>query len=107
MPSTGRLNEMAMQCRKDSLLWFPHNASDLGFMALAYAGEVGEYCNVVKKIERGSLSYGDPATRVRLSEELTDGFIYLLNNASLIGLDLEKSYERVRAQNARRFSVNG
>jgi NTP pyrophosphatase (non-canonical NTP hydrolase) len=107
MASTGRLNELAMQCRQDSLFWFPAVANDLGFMALAYAGEVGEYCNLIKKIERGSLSYKDASTRVALASELTDGFIYMLNNAALLNVDLEKSYEGVRARNARRFKING
>jgi NTP pyrophosphatase (non-canonical NTP hydrolase) len=41
--------------------------------------------------------------RVNLAEELTDGFIYMLNIAALLGIDLERTYERVRATNAKRF----
>jgi NTP pyrophosphatase (non-canonical NTP hydrolase) len=67
------------------------------------AGEVGEFANLVKKIERGSLRMGDAKVRLALSMELTDVFVYLLNLAGLVGVDLEKSYNYVRGENEKRF----
>jgi NTP pyrophosphatase (non-canonical NTP hydrolase) len=106
MGSTGVINAMARGAMADSLRWFPGRAKDLGFLALCYGGEAGEFQNVVKKVMRGSLDMKDASTRVQLTEELTDGFVYMLNLACLLGIDLEKSYEAVRAQNEKRFGGN-
>lgn len=101
------LAKMSRQCIEDSDRWFgdSHVAKSIPHHTLAMAGEVGEFANIVKKIERGSLSMQDPAVRVRLAMELTDIFTYLLNLAGLIGIDLEKSYVHVRTENQRRFTA--
>jgi len=100
-----RTGFLAKQCVEDSERWFgdvdahhsvPHHA-------LALAGEVGEFCNIVKKIDRGSLLFSDAKTRVDLAMELTDVYVYLLNLAGLLDIDLERSYEVVRGKNETRF----
>lgn len=100
------LSETAKQCIQDSEKWFGDSACvySIPHHTLAMAGEVGEFANIVKKIERGSLSIHDAAVRYNLAMELTDVFVYMLNLAGLLGVDLEKSYMHVRAQNEKRFT---
>jgi hypothetical protein len=70
------------------------------------AGEVGELCNIVKKIERGSLEYGDPKVRHDMAFEATDVFTYFLMLAGQMGFDPQKTYDIKRAANAKRFGAN-
>lgn len=98
---------IAHQCMQDSERWFgdSYTTRSLAFMALALAGEVGELCNEIKKIERGSQSIQDAAVRYRLMMETTDVFIYLANIAGLLNIDLSESYKHVRALNEKRFTA--
>lgn len=53
--------------------WDPANSLSLTFRSTELAGEVGEACNVVKKIERERLGIaGSRATKQQLAEELAD-----------------------------------
>lgn len=70
--------------------WDPEGTLDLAFRATELAGEVGEACNVVKKIERERRGLrGSRATKEQLAEELGDIIICvaLLANAAEIDLD--------------------
>ncbi len=56
------------------------------YWATALAGEVGEFCNLVKKLEEG----GDRArgvTNADLLEELADVYIYLQKTVESLGAD--------------------
>lgn len=99
------LSETAKQCIADSERWFGDTdcVYSIPHHTLAMAGEVGEFANLVKKVERGSLKIGDAPTRLKLAMELTDAFVYMLNLAGLLGIDLEKSYNYVRGENEKRF----
>lgn len=99
------INAMTKQCIEDSERWFGDQnvVKSIPHHALAMAGEVGEFCNIVKKIDRGSLSIQDAAVRHSLAMELTDVFVYMLNLAGLLNVDLEKTYDIVRGQNEKRF----
>lgn len=98
------LAELSVQCVDDSNRWFGDTAgTSVPHHSLALAGEVGEFCNIVKKIERGSLSLDDARTRYDLAMELTDVLVYVLNLAGMMNIDLEKSYELVRSNNEKRF----
>lgn len=101
----GLLIKLAKQCNEDSDRWFGDAAcvKSIPHHTLAMAGEVGEFANLVKKIERGSLSIGDAKVRYNLAMELTDIFVYLMNLAGLLHIDLEKTYQMVRANNDKRF----
>jgi NTP pyrophosphatase (non-canonical NTP hydrolase) len=94
--------KLAMQCQEDSQRWFP-DANHVPHHALSLAGEVGELCNIVKKLERGSLDIRDAGVRYDLAMELTDVYIYLLNLAGLLKVDLEKAYMYKRSENEKRF----
>ena len=56
--------------------WDPDTVLDLPFWGVELAGEVGEACNVIKKLERERLGLrGSRATIQQLSEELADCII--------------------------------
>ena len=106
----GRSNEpshtykLSQQCVNDSERWFGDTAgASVPHRALALAGEVGEVCNIIKKIERGSLNLGDAKVRHHLAMELADVYVYLLNIAGMLHVDLERAYELVRTKNEQRF----
>jgi len=101
---TGVLNDMAAQCLEDSERWFGDvGTNNIVHHTLGMCGEVGEFANLVKKVDRGSLDLGDAITRNQLAQELTDTFVYMLNLAGLLKIDLEKVYTVVRSQNEHRF----
>jgi NTP pyrophosphatase (non-canonical NTP hydrolase) len=103
----GLLVALAKQCIGDSERWFGDTGEthkDLGFLVLALAGEVGELANIVKKVERGSLSIRNAKVRHDIVMETTDVFVYLLNIAALLNIDLERTYHMKRAENEERFT---
>ena len=93
------------QSRQDSLRWFPEVSDNLAHHTMALAGEVGEFANLVKKIERGSLNIQDAAVRLQLRNEATDIYIYLLTVCGIINVDVSQAYPIVRAQNEKRFGT--
>lgn len=97
--------KLSKQCVEDSQRWFGDTGAhkSLAHHTLALAGEVGEFANIVKKIDRGSLDIRDATVRYDLAMELTDVFTYMLNIAGLLNVDLSKSYMHVRANNEKRF----
>jgi NTP pyrophosphatase (non-canonical NTP hydrolase) len=78
------------------------NTQPLLYIALALAGEVGELANVVKKFERGDISYAEAMTA--LEEEAADVLIYLLKLSYQTGIDLEKAFVDKQKANAIRFA---
>lgn len=108
--SSGKLNALALQCHEDSDKWFGDIVDIDGeraivHHALSLCGEAGELANLVKKVDRGSLDLNDPSTRIKLAGELTDVFVYTLNLAYLLRVDLERSYLHIRANNETRFMI--
>lgn len=103
--SVSHTGELSRQCMEDSERWFGDVPASHSVVhhALSLAGEVGEFCNIVKKVDRGSLQFSDASTRVALAMELTDVYVYLLNLAGILDIDLEESYKIVRGQNETRF----
>ena len=95
--------DIQRQCIADSEEWFPKTSHDLVYMGLALSGEVGEFCNKLKKVERGSVDL-DSEARLELILELTDVFIYLCNCAAILNADLGKAYDYKRKVNIGRFS---
>lgn len=100
---TGVLGKLALQCADDSKRWFPDYKPDVPYFALCMAGEVGEFANMVKKVERGSLDPNDAKVRYDMVMELTDVFIYLLNLAGMLNVDLEAAYNVKRQHNEQRW----
>lgn len=54
--------------------------------ALAVTGELGELCNLLKKVERGSLTMAE--AKQDIADELADVQIYLDNLAQSLNIDL-------------------
>lgn len=94
--------EIQKQCFEDSEAWFPNQSRDLVFMTVAMTGELGEFANIVKKLERGSIEYTQETVDL-LREELCDVFIYLCNTAVLLDCHLGKMYDVKREKNVGRF----
>jgi NTP pyrophosphatase (non-canonical NTP hydrolase) len=95
------LREIAEQCLRDSDEWFPDVAREPTHHVLSITGEWGEFCNLLKKVERGSITLEDALPM--LKEELIDVFIYMFNLAAVMGVDIEKEYNVKRERNAVRF----
>ncbi len=97
------LEDIARQCLKDSHDWFPNHSQDLGYLTICMIGEAGEYANLIKKGMRGDFDIEDRNYTQKLAMELTDVFIYLMNLAGLMGVDMEKMYQIKREINRERF----
>jgi NTP pyrophosphatase (non-canonical NTP hydrolase) len=64
--------------QKRDKLWDPRDKITPLFRAAEFAGEAGEICNVVKKLERQTMGLpGSRATLEQLAHELGDGVITL------------------------------
>ncbi|MEW5422691.1 nucleotide pyrophosphohydrolase [Amorphus sp. 3PC139-8] len=69
--------------------WDPGNAISLAYRGNEMAGEVGEACNVIKKLERERLGIaGSRASIAQLAEELADVVICADLIAMQAGIDL-------------------
>jgi len=77
-------------------VWDPDDLITLTYRSTELAGEVGEACNVVKKLERERLGIrGSRATKEQLAEELADVIICVDLLAMEFNIDLS---EAVRAK---------
>lgn len=79
------------------------DAAYLEHMAVCLVGEVGEFCNVLKKVVRGDLTLVD--AKPDLAEELTDSFIYLIKIANQFDVDLEAEFLAKIEKNKVRFKL--
>jgi NTP pyrophosphatase (non-canonical NTP hydrolase) len=86
-----------LQCANSTRqsLWCPDKSPDLSFRGNELAGEVGEACNVIKKLERQRLGWaGSRDTVEHLAEELADVVIVASLIAHEAGFDLGKSVRK-------------
>lgn len=104
------LVELTKQCVSDSRRWFPDvnpgpdaSQREIIHHTVAMFGEMGEFANIVKKIERGSLNLENPNVQFNLRDELADVLIYLLNLAGILNVDLLYAYGDKRVRNEERF----
>lgn len=75
--------------------WDPGSQITLSYRGNELAGEVGEACNVLKKLERERLGLpGSRDTVEHLAEELADVLIVADLIAMDLGIDLEKAVAR-------------
>jgi NTP pyrophosphatase (non-canonical NTP hydrolase) len=81
------------------LEWKNSDKLDLSYFGNAAAGEMGEACNVVKKLERERLGLeGSRATIADLATELADVVIYVSLLAIKSGIDLDRAiFEKFNA----------
>lgn len=74
--------------------WDPGDKITLSYRGNELAGEVGEACNIIKKIERERLGIrGSRATVEQLAEELADAAICLDLIAMHVGIALDAAVE--------------
>jgi NTP pyrophosphatase (non-canonical NTP hydrolase) len=81
------------------LEWKNSDKLDLSYFGNAAAGEMGEACNVIKKLERERLGLeGSRATVAELGAELADVVIYVSLLAIKSGIDLDRAiFEKFNA----------
>lgn len=98
---------LSLEARKNSERWFGdiENGTDLVHMTLGMCGEAGELANIIKKIDRGSANIEDAHTHFKATMELADVFVYMLNIAAHLKIDLLRAYEQKCIENERRFSI--
>lgn len=72
--------------------WDPDDQITLSYRGNEMAGEVGEACNVIKKLERERMGIrGSRDTVAHLAEELADVIICADLIASAAGIDLDQA----------------
>jgi NTP pyrophosphatase (non-canonical NTP hydrolase) len=72
--------------------WDPNDQITIEYRGNELAGEVGEACNVIKKLARERLGIrGTRATMAQLAEELADVVICVDLIAMQAGIDLDES----------------
>lgn len=70
----------------------PNEQPDLSFRGNELAGETGEACNIIKKLERERHGWrGSKATKQQLAEELADVVICASLIANTAGIDLDQA----------------
>jgi NTP pyrophosphatase (non-canonical NTP hydrolase) len=83
------LHDLRRANEERQAVWCPDQVPDLSFRAVELAGEVGEACNVIKKLERERLGWrGSRDTVAHLAEELADVVICADLCAMSAGIDL-------------------
>lgn len=74
---------------------------DILYFTCALAGETGEYCNLIKKLARDGKDKVDMA---KIEYELADIIAYVILNARILGIDLERAIiEKNAIVKGRRF----
>jgi NTP pyrophosphatase (non-canonical NTP hydrolase) len=72
--------------------WDVDNQITLLYLGNELAGEIGEACNVIKKLERERMGIrGSRDTIEHLAEELADGIICIDLAAAYCGIDLSRA----------------
>ncbi len=87
--------------------WDPGVKLDLAYFGNAVAGEMGEACNIIKKLERQR--HGLPGSRStvdKLADELADVIIYLDLIASMTGIDLETAVKNKFNKDSRKHGFD-
>jgi NTP pyrophosphatase (non-canonical NTP hydrolase) len=77
------------------------NINELEHLAVCLTGELGEFCNLLKKVVRGDLKLDD--TKEEMSEELADCFIYLIKISNQFNVDIEAEFLKKLDKNQARF----
>lgn len=89
MNESNVLRVLAEANRRRQKEWDPDNQVTLAYRGNELAGEVGEACNIIKKLERERLGIkGSRATEEQAAEELADVIICTSLIANDLGIDL-------------------
>lgn len=86
--------------------WDSGGALSLSFKGNELAGEVGELCNVIKKLERERLGLvGSRATKEQAEEELADVVICMDLIAMHLGVDLGAAVAKKFNATSRKYGL--
>jgi NTP pyrophosphatase (non-canonical NTP hydrolase) len=77
------------------------NIELLDHLIIALMGELGEFSNILKKINRGDFTLEE--AKQELSEEITDMFIYIIKLIYQLNIDIEYNYEEKLYKNINKF----
>ena len=77
------------------------NIYELEHLAVCLTGEIGEFCNMLKKVVRGDFKLDE--AKELMSEELADCFIYLLKISNQFDVDIEAEVIKKVNKNKLRF----
>ena len=80
--------------------------NSLKHVAIGLAGEVGEFSNLVKKLDRRIMNLGGEVNEEylkKLRNEVTDIFIYVLIAANLLEMNLDDAFLKKIKYNRERF----
>jgi len=77
------------------------NIEELEHLIVCLIGELGEFCNITKKVVRGDKKLS--LVKDDLDEELVDSFIYLIKIANQFDVDLESGFLKKLQKNKTRF----
>lgn len=96
---------LSLAAQRNSARWLGESgiASDLSHMTLALCGESGNLANIIKLIDRGELDPEDAHAHFQMVMGLADVFVYVLNIASILQVDLLRAYEQKVIANEKRF----
>ena len=99
-----KLSEANIERNKE---WDSGGQLDLSFRGVELAGETGEACNVIKKLERERLGLrGSRATLADLEEELADVVICAYLCAMSAELDLDSAVARKFNQTSQKYGLS-
>lgn len=78
-----------------------NNIQELEHLAVCLTGEIGEFCNILKKVVRGDFELHE--AKELMSEELADCFIYFLKISNQFDVDIEAEFIKKINKNKMRF----
>ncbi|MES1986660.1 MAG: MazG-like family protein [Pseudomonadota bacterium] len=89
---TLEINKLVEACKQRDYFWDPEGKLTPAFRGNELAGETGEACNVIKKLERARLGInGSIATVEELAKELGDVLICAALIAMTYNIDLAQA----------------
>lgn len=77
------------------------NIHELEHLAVCLTGEIGEFCNLLKKVVRGDVELSK--IKSNMNEELADCFIYLIKIANQFDVDIESEFIKKVNDNKNRY----
>ena len=104
--------ELTLKCLCDANLarqreWCPDNFPDLSFRGNELAGETGEACNIIKKLERERHGWrGSRATKEQLADELADVVIAASLTAMTADINLDAAVIAKFNETSRKYGLN-
>jgi len=96
---------LSVEALNNSERWFGESgvAADISHMSLSMCGEAGNLANIIKLIDRGEIDPKDARAHFDMVMALADVFVYVLNIAAILQIDLLRAYEQKVIANEKRF----